>query len=503
MMQTFTTTLPRALYRAEQVRELDRQAIEHHQISGYTLMCRAGAAAFAALNHYWPDTQRIVVACGSGNNGGDGYVIARLAHSKGLHVTVLALAPPEKLSGDALTAYQDCRKAGVTVRPAEQFALDSIKIDLIVDAIFGTGLQRNVSGRWYDLIAELNQQPAPILAIDLPSGLHADRGVALGIAIQAASTISFIGLKQGLFTSQGRDYCGNVLFADLAVPTTVYATAQPSSYLYHGEDLVNLLPPRQPSSHKGDFGHVLLIGGNYGMAGAIRMAAEACARCGAGLTTVATRPEHAMTHAALRPEVMFRGIATPAELDPLLERASVIALGPGLGTDVWAQALFDKVMQSPCPLVIDADALNLLAINPLKNNNWILTPHPGEAGRLIKQTSKDIQADRFTAVKALQDAYQGTIILKGSGTLITNTQSPTRICSAGNPGMASGGMGDVLTGIIAALLAQHLPPYEAASAGVYIHAKAADNAVLQGGQRGLLATDLLPQLIPLVNPPVE
>lgn len=491
--------LPFALYRAAQVRELDRIAIQERGIPGYTLMSRAGEAAFQRLRQRWPEARRIVIACGGGNNGGDGYVVARLAHQAGLEVQVLTLADPETLRGDAQTAWRDARAAEVAIQPFKVAALNGV--DLLVDAILGTGLERPISGAWREAIEALNAHPADIFALDIPSGLHADTGAILGVAIDAAATITFIGLKQGLFTGQGPACCGDVHFTDLDVPPDIYPALHPASWRYAGDDLPTLLPRRSRSAHKGHFGHVLVIGGELGLAGAARMAGAAAARCGAGLISVATRAAHAGLQATVRPELMFHGVEQPNDLASLLDRATVIAIGPGLGRSDWGRVMLHAALSSDKPLVVDADGLNLLAIEPAFRENWILTPHPGEAARLLKMTPVEVEADRFAAVEDLALRYGGVAVLKGAGSLIASREEgQVALCTAGNPGMASGGMGDVLTGIIAALVAQGLPLFAAAKAGVDLHGRAGDQAALAGGERGLLATDLLPFLRQGVNP---
>lgn len=492
--------LPFELYRAAQVRELDRIAIQERGIPGYTLMSRAGEAAFKLLRNRWPEARRIAVVCGSGNNAGDGYVVARLAHRAGLEVQVMTLADPERLQGDARTAWQDACAAGVAMTVFSATALDD-GLDLLVDAILGTGLEREVSGGWRAAIEALNAHPTDILALDLPSGLHADTGAVLGAAIQATVTITFIGLKQGLLTAQGPSYCGELNFSALSVPSDLYATIHPACWRYAGEDLPKWLPPRRRSAHKGDFGHVLVIGGDHGLAGAARMAAEAAARCGAGLVSIATRTAHADLQAAIRPELMFHGIETPEALAPLLDRATVLAVGPGLGRSDWGRSLLQAALASDKPLVVDADGLNLLAVEPAYRHDWILTPHPGEAARLLKMTPAQVEADRFAAVEELALRFGGVTVLKGAGSLIAHqADGQVALCSVGNPGMASGGMGDVLTGVIAGFLAQGLPLFAAAKCGVYLHGLAGDLAVRSDGERGLLATDLLPLLRQFANP---
>jgi hydroxyethylthiazole kinase-like uncharacterized protein yjeF len=491
--------LPFELYRAAQVRELDRIAIEERGIPGYALMSRAGAAAFNLLRQRWPDARRIAVVCGGGNNAGDGYVAARLARQTGLDVRVLTLSNPDDLRGDALTAWQDACAAGV---PTTVFTAAGLAdAELLVDAILGTGLERDVNGIWREAIEVMNAHPADRFALDIPSGLQADTGAILGAAIHAAATITFIGLKQGLFTGQGPACCGAVHFADLDVPPDIYPSLHPACWRYAGEDLPMWLPRRSRSAHKGHFGHALVIGGDLGLAGAARMAAEAAARCGAGLVSVATRAAHASLQAAVRPELMFHGIETPDELEPLLNRATVVAVGPGLGRGNWGRALLQAALACDQPLVLDADALNLLAAEPSYRDRWILTPHSGEAARLLKMTPTQVEADRFAAVEDLALRFGGVAVLKGAGSLVASkADGLVALCTAGNPGMASGGMGDVLTGVIAALLAQGLPLFAAAKTGVYLHGQAGDLAARAGGERGLLATDLLPFLRQLANP---
>ena len=491
--------LPVELYRAVQVRELDRIAIEERGIPGYTLMRRAGKAAFERLCQCWPKARRIVVVCGGGNNGGDGYIVARLARQAGFDARVLALADPATLRGDAQTAWRDAQAVDAPIAPF--VATDLEKADLIVDAIFGTGLEREVGGIWHEAIAAINASPADRFALDVPSGLHADTGAILGMAVRAAATITFIGLKQGLFTAQGPACCGEVSFADLGVPPDLYATLHPACWRYTGEDLPARLPPRSRSAHKGHFGHVLVVGGDLGMAGAARMTAEAAARCGAGLVSVATRGDHAGLQAAARPELMFHGVETADDLEPLLDRATVVAVGPGLGRGHWGRALWQAVLACDKTLVVDADALNLLAVDPVFRDRWILTPHPGEAARLLKMTPAQVEADRFAAVEELALRFGGVAVLKGAGSLIASkADGQVALCAAGNPGMAAGGMGDVLTGVIAALAAQGLPLFAAAQTGVYLHGQAGDQAARDGGERGLLETDLLPFLRRLANP---
>ncbi len=492
-----TDQLPHALYRAEQVRALDRAAIEDYGIPGVELMARAGAAAYRLLRGRWPGARHLTVLCGGGNNSGDGYVVARLAVLDGLAVEVLALADPGSLAGDAREMADAYLAAGGSVRTFDALPR---RTDLIVDALLGTGLDREVQGEWARAIVVANEHLAPKLAIDIPSGVHADTGRVLGVALRADTTISFIGLKQGLFTGEGPSCCGEVRFSALGVPAVVWSREVLSARRIDWSKQAELLGPRRRSAHKGDFGKVLVVGGAPGMPGAARLAGEAALRAGAGLVAVATHPDHAAMIGTGRPELMCHAVAEPAALDKLLQRADVVAMGPGLGQGAWGRALYERVLGCDLPLVVDADALNLLATAPQTSTRWVLTPHPGEAGGLLQNPTAQIQADRFDAVRRLQGAYGGVAVLKGAGTLVYGaSHRPPGVCSAGNPGMASGGMGDALTGIIAAFIAQGLSLEEAAAAGVSLHAAAGDAAAAQGGERGLLASDLIGAIRPVLN----
>jgi len=459
-------------------------------------MERAGTAAYDLLCKGWPGAQVITVICGVGNNGGDGYVLARLALQAGKTVRLLQLGDADKIKGDALTNYERFIEMGGEIEPYKMLAEGS---DVIVDGIFGTGLEREVKGEWRQAIEVINASASPVLALDIPSGLHSDSGQVLGAAVKADATISFIGLKRGQFTGAGSEQCGKVLFDDLDVPEAVYDVEQPTAKRAEWSLLKNLLGRRTRDAHKGDFGHVLVIGGNHGFSGAARMAGEAALRTGAGLVSIATRPEHAALLNTVRPELMCHGVADAKALAPLLQRATVIAVGPGLGQTSWGRALFNAALETKLPLIVDADALNQLAADPAQRDNWILTPHPGEAARLLGVSSADVQSDRFQCAQMLQKKYGGVAVLKGAGTLITTgAKEPTIVCTAGNPGMATGGMGDLLSGIIAGMVAQELSLSDAAAAGVCLHAAAADRAA-QAGERGLLANDLQIELRLLLN----
>ena len=493
-------SLPVELYRAEQVRELDRIAIEELGIPGDTLMERAGVAAFDELRRTWPAARRLSIVCGTGNNGGDGLVLARHAAAAGFQVRVGFLGDAARLRGEALRAHDRMRDSGLE---AQSFVAGILEgADVIIDALFGTGLDRDVEGARAACIEDINASPAPVVAIDIPSGLHADTGRVLGVRVSAEISVSFIGLKQGMFTGDARNCCGRVVFDDLGVPPALYERVPASVRRADMASLHGILGKRRRSDHKGSFGHVLVIGGDTGFAGAVRMAGESAARSGAGLTSIATRAAHAGVLASQRPELMCHGIEDSKSLAPLLEHATVVAVGPGLGRGEWGRELLGAALAASQPLIMDADALNLLAESALGKKSGtqprVMTPHPGEAGRLLQCSSRDIEADRFTAASAIAERYGATVVLKGAGTLVCEFGASTWVCEGGNPGMGSGGMGDVLTGIIAGLTAQGLTPAVAARAGVVVHAAAADLAATEG-ERGLLAGDLMMPLRMLVN----
>lgn len=493
-MITAMNALPHTLYTSAQVGELDRLAMDEFGLGNGQLMERAGLAAFTLLQEHWPRARRLAVICGTGNNGGDGFVLARLASKAGLEVQLLQVGDAKRLRGDALAAAQ---AAGMSALP---FSAEAIRdCDLLVDALLGSGLQGELAGEWRAAVEAMNASGLPLLALDIPSGLNADLGTVQGCAVRATRTITFIGLKQGLLTADGPAHCGELHFAGLGVPDTARARVPVQGQRLERSLFGHLLPLRSRTAHKGDYGHVLVVGGAAGYAGAARLAGEAAVRCGAGLVSIATQAGGCTGITAMRPELMCHAVSGGSELQVLLQRATVVLIGPGLGQQHWAEELLSVVLESSLPLVVDADALNLLAAEPAYRQNWILTPHPGEAGRLLGVSTKEIQQDRFAAAAGLQASLGGVVVLKGPGTLVLGRDGLPGLCAAGNPGMASGGMGDVLGGVIAALLAQGLDLREAAALGVCLHATAADRAAQADGERGLLASDLFPHLRHLVN----
>ncbi|HUR41335.1 MAG TPA: NAD(P)H-hydrate dehydratase [Verrucomicrobiae bacterium] len=484
---------PRQFYGAAQVRELEARCVEAGTPSA-ALMQRAGAAAWRELLRRWPRAHRIAVLCGPGNNGGDGYVLAQIAADAGCAVEVWRVgAPPRR--GDAVAARGEWLDGGAE----REYRDEALLADVVVDAIFGIGLARPPEGASSSAIAAINAARAAgagVLALDVPSGLDADTGAAPGAAVRADLTVTFIAAKTGLHTGQGPDLAGRVVLDGLGVDAA--DTAGIAAIESLNEDTLRaLLPRRARTAHKGHMGHVLLIGGEHGMAGAILLAARAALRAGAGLVSVATREAHAAALTAAQPEIMCHGLEEPRQLRRLAEAASVVAIGPGLGRGEWGGAVWSQSLTLAQPLVVDADGLNWLADNRSARPDWVLTPHPGEAARLLESRSPDVQRDRFAAARELRTRCGGTIVLKGAGTLVQG--EALALCAHGNPGMASGGMGDVLCGLIAGLRAQGLSAADAARAGVAAHSLAADRAA-GGGERGLLPSDVIAQLRGVLNP---
>ena len=469
------------------------------------LMARAGLGAWRLLLDRWPQAQRIGIVCGPGNNGGDGYVLAELARSSGRHVFMLRLGDEVK-AGVARRAADAYLQAG---GEAATFLVDDglPQADVWVDALFGIGLQRPLEGMAADLVAALNHQTSPVLALDVPSGVDADSGHHHGLAIKAVVTLSFIAGKPGLYTGAGRAVAGEVVIDSLGLADHVFDDLEPAARIARPDALSLWLKPRARNAHKGSFGTVLCIGGDHGFGGAVALSAEAAHRVGAGMVSAATRAEHVPVLLTRCPETMVRAVESAAQLKPLLDRCTVIAIGPGLGRGEWGEALLEAASEAAIaqglPMVIDADALNLLSKSPKAPKALdmaVLTPHPGEAARLLRTSVADIEQDRIASAKRLADEYGCVVVCKGAGTVVAAPNEIPVIVDAGNPGMATGGMGDVLTGVIAALVAQGCANFDAAICGALLHAAAGDAAAHDDGERGLLPSDLFPQLRRLANP---
>jgi|TARA_B100000959_G_scaffold286747_1_gene366970 NAD(P)H-hydrate epimerase len=481
------------LFTADQVRRLESIAIDEFEISALTLMERAGAAAFSVLNRHWPDLKRLVVVCGPGNNGGDGYVVARLAAESGIEVTLVGYSEPK--SDEAREVRDQAEKAGLELQPATTEAL--CRGEVIVDGLLGSGLTRPPEGPVREVISLINKCGTPVLSLDIPSGLESDTGATPGRVVKADVTVTFIGFKPGLFTGRGREFCGELHLSALEVPQQAYDRVTPTARCLSDDQIAASLPHRPQDVHKGQVGRLLVVGGDIGMSGAVTMAGEAAYRVGAGLVTLATRREHAAQIGIHRPELMTRGVEDRTALGVLIDEVDAVVAGPGLGNGEWAAEMLEQLLECDLPLVIDADGLNQLVklgghnSAHLQRQNWILTPHPGEAGRLLDCVSGEVQNDRFASMEAILRRFGGVCVLKGSGTLVGQQEQLPLLCQRGNSGMASGGMGDVLSGVIGGLLVQGMTPLNAASAGVWLHALAADSSAEEEGEIGMVALDLM------------
>ena len=474
---------PGKVYTAAEVRQLDRTAIDTFGIPGISLMRRAGRAAFDTLQRRWPDCRAITVACGSGNNAGDGYIVAGMAVEAGIETRLLQIGDPARLKGDAAIARDWAVDVGVA---RGDTALD-ITGSVVVDALLGTGATGELRPQYLAAIEAINGSDAAVLSIDLPSGISADSGSMLGAAVRADVTVTFIGEKLGLRTGAGVDHAGDIVFHGLGVPADIYNAVAGIPVLSPP------LPLQRPrSGHKNQFGHVLVIGGDRGMGGAALLAGEAALRTGCGLVSILTRPEHCAPILARRPELMVRGVSEGDDISDLLDACTVVAVGPGLGREPWGEQLLARALEADKPMVIDADGLNLLASRDLRAPlTSVLTPHPGEAARLLGGVPV---SDRPSAARDLSARLGNVVVLKGAGTLVAETGELVGICTAGNPGLATAGSGDVLTGVIAGLLAQGYDIRSGARAGVALHAAAGDLAAGRLAPQPLVASDIIRHL---------
>ncbi|HYQ80550.1 MAG TPA: NAD(P)H-hydrate dehydratase [Anaeromyxobacteraceae bacterium] len=490
-----------------EMREIDRTAIDGFGIPSLTLMDRAGRAVAEVAGELAGPHGRVVVVCGGGNNGGDGYVAARLLRAAGREARVVALVPADRLSPDARAVREQAERSGVPIDDGGELAgFEAGPGDVVVDALLGTGLARAPEGPFAEAIArvvELRTHGAQVVAVDVPSGLSADTGRPLGACVRADRTVTFGFMKRGLFIHPGVEYAGEVTVADIGVPPAAAERVPVTCEVLTQEEARALLPPRPRDAHKGDAGRVLVVAGSPGKTGAAHLALTGALRGGAGLVTLAARAEVLPLALAGRPEAM--SLALPgegplgrADLEPLAAAArgmDALVIGPGIprgpDTAVLLRALLDKVR---LPAVLDADALNALAEGPSLLERMppgmVLTPHPGEMARLAGLSVEAVQEDRIGVAASRARAWLATVLLKGARTVVADPSGPPAVIPTGNPGMASGGTGDVLAGLVGALLGGGLDPRAAARVGAWVHGRAGDLAARRCGERGLLAGDL-------------
>jgi len=508
---------PMKIVTAAQMKELDRRTIAEAKVPGAMLMERAGSGVVASMERAAGSLvgKTVTVLCGKGNNGGDGFVVARLLRKQRANVRVLLLAQPGDLSGDAKTMYRKCLSAAgakaVSVSPsADTIRTALAQSDLIVDALLGTGLSASVSAPYRAAIDAINDASAPVVAVDLPSGIHADTGAVMGTAVRADMTVTFGLPKLGLYSGAGLDHAGTVHVVDIGIPPAFVEIIASRVSLITGETVRLLIPDRRLSSHKGTYGHAGIIAGSVGKTGAAAMAAKAALRVGAGLVTVATPASvndtleakllEAMT--VPMPETKARTLALAGLEDILsfINARTAVAVGPGLTTHPETVELIHALLpRLEKPSVLDADALNALvgqtSLLDACKIPPILTPHPGEMARLVDGASaRSINEDRIGAAVAFAQARNVMLVLKGARTVVAHPDGRAAVCPTGNPGMATAGTGDVLTGMIVGLLAQGLAPWDAARAGTYLHGLAGDLAAAERGMAGLIAGDVIEQI---------
>jgi NAD(P)H-hydrate epimerase len=489
--------LPSTFYTGWKLKEADELIVKQGEITGYQLMCRAGQAALSTFKEVWPHAKSMAIVCGLGNNGGDGFVLARLAKAQGLQVTVYEINREAETRQpiEAGQARNDWLSQGEII----PFNNQAFTEEVVVDALLGIGARSPLPTAIQEAISAINTSQRPILALDIPSGLDPNTGSTFEACVKAEHTITFIGMKIGLVIGQGIVKAGELHFDSLGVSLARYPHLLPVAKRLELSELTDFLPHRALNTHKGEQGHVGIIGaGEMCYSGAVCLAGEAALRAGAGLVSAIVAPESLGLMARGPVELMCYGNARFNHFKDLFKRLTLIVLGPGLGNKAFAKEFFKPSLRLKCPMVVDADGLNWLARYPQKKQNWVLTPHPGEAARLLGTTISDIQANRFESVKALQNKYGGIVVLKGAGTLVANEEE-VAIQIGGFPVLATGGTGDVLAGLIGGLIAQGIGLFEAAKIAVAIHANAAELEASMG-VRGMLASDLFLHIRSLLNP---
>ncbi len=487
-----------------QMREADRRTIEEAGVPGADLMERAGASVARALRERFAQARRIAVLCGKGNNGGDGFVTAR--HLAEHRPAVLLFARRDEVRGDAAGHLSRLNAAGLAVHEVTDAGAwarvrdEVLGSDVVVDALLGTGLRAAPEGLLAEVLKDLAAGSPPLVAVDIVSGLSSDAGEAAHPVPRAALTVAFAALKHGHVLPPAHAMAGELVVADIGITGETIAAVGPALWLLEDGDAAAAYPPRPTDAHKGDFGHVLALAGSLGKSGAAVLCGTAALRAGAGLVTVATPEAAQPIVAAARPELMTEPLRREGALRRGLELAGgcdAAVIGPGWGSEGAAgETARGFVARCPIPLVVDADALNAYA--PLTNHAWprrrvatVLTPHPGEMARLVGRGTAEVQADRLGAVRELARASGAVVVLKGERTLVAEPDGRTAVNPTGNPGLAKGGTGDVLAGIVAALLARGCDPWTAATAAVYVHGRAGDLAAARLGQESMLAGDLL------------
>lgn len=506
---------------AQQMREIDRITSEQYGVPGIVLMEHAAETVVQAIEQQWGTLhkRRVLVMCGHGNNGGDGFAIARLADHRGANVSILFTGDPGRMSDETSINYKSAKLHGISLFNKDNTALDDVigSAQILVDAILGTGTSGILRDDILQLVHRINQRDhsSRLVAVDMPTGVHSDTGQILGQAVKADLTVTFGLLKPALCLTPGISHCGKVVVADIGIPAQAVLQVKPNIFWVGNSALQSLMPSRPVDGHKGIFGHTLIVGGSAGFAGAPMLAASAAVKTGVGLCSAAIPDSYITAGLAVEPGVMWHGMGLHSEhlgaeceipLRKLIEQVKSIAIGPGLGQHPETVKLLLHLLEGPLPpMVLDADALNILAAH---SQSWsghtatdhqvVLTPHPGEMARLIGIGIPEIQQDRIGAARAAADRYRCVVVLKGANSVVASPDGSAYIIATGNPILATGGSGDVLTGMVAALLAQGLPALEAAILGSGWHGLAGDVLAENLGQAGASPIDIV-RAIPLAR----
>ena len=495
------------LYTAKETKKIDNLAIKEKEISGYSLMQKAAEFALDVILKEFGPLEELVIFCAKGKNSGDGFLLGSFAKELGLNVTIVTCSPSKEIKGVSSKAFKEMKQSKARIISIN--SIEKLKVSrkaVIVDALIGTGIKGNLRKNIKDSILALNRlgTKLPVVSLDIASGVNPDTGGVEDICVYADITTTFVAQKRGCFTSIGKKVSGEVMYSDLEIPKQLFTKVTSTSSIINFEEYIDRVVYREQDAHKGNFGHVLVIGGDRGLGGAGLLASKAAVYSGAGLTSLVTRPEHVNASLVSCPEVMVKGVNSGQDLEEHLLKPTVIAIGPGLGQTAWSEQMIQRVFweaeKRDVAVIMDADALNLLTKLKLSSKlprRLVLTPHPGEAATLLNTNIETIESDRFASSAKIQKKFNATVVMKGSGTIICHKKNGIQqwgVCNAGNPGMASGGMGDVLTGIIAGMLAQGLTPKEACEVGVDLHAKAADQASFDLGEVGLTPSDVIEEL---------
>lgn len=474
---------------------LDRALINKHGLTERELIARAGLNAFRVISEEFPHYNVFDIFCGPGKNGLDGLNIAKHAKSSGYAVRVYLSEPNDLKNLPETLSFSEFKELDISVVSFDRFIP---RKSIVVDAIFGVGINRLLPQEVEYLLMSINQLSNPKVAIDVPTGVNPSTGHIDTIAFRADLTISFFAGKQGTYTGEGRSHSGKVLVDKLSLAVQDELKKFHSSKLESLKNLRHLLPVRHEYSNKLDYGHCLIVGGAPGFAGASLLACQAALRTGSGLVSLATHFSNSEGLISSQPEIMLHRIKDAEQTDRILGRISVVGIGPGLGVSTWSRRVYEKLLEFDKPMVFDADALNLLAERPNFNDLRILTPHSREAARLLETSDLQVEFDRILAAERISEIYGGVCLLKGPGTVVARLGRTTRVISGGNSGMATGGMGDLLTGIIASLVGQGATIFDAAVLGASIHNQAADKSKSYG-LRGMLPSDLLPLIRDLIK----